>query len=88
MCRRRVWFLFRSLGKTPSFRRLYHVCIYFSNSVLLYRYGHPVRLLVEAIDEYKYAFSAASAANPAHVKQLGYRNATIVSGGSGPFTGE
>ncbi|KAK3197516.1 hypothetical protein GRF29_216g440421, partial [Pseudopithomyces chartarum] len=50
-------------------------------------YGHPVRLLVEAIDEYKYAFSAASAANPAHVKQLGYRNATIVSGGSGPFTG-
>ena len=55
---------------------------------MLYRYGHPVRLIVEAVDEYKYAFSAASASNPAHVKHLGYRDATIVSGGSGPFTGE
>ncbi|KAF1976553.1 hypothetical protein BU23DRAFT_528234 [Bimuria novae-zelandiae CBS 107.79] len=49
--------------------------------------SHPIRLTVEAIDEYRYALSAASSLHPSEAIQLGYANATIVSGGSGPFTG-
>ncbi|KAJ4288501.1 hypothetical protein N0V90_011737 [Kalmusia sp. IMI 367209] len=49
--------------------------------------SHPIRLTVEATSDSKYTFSAASTSNPSQVKTLGTANATLVSGGSGPFTG-
>ncbi|KAF9737440.1 arabinofuranosidase [Paraphaeosphaeria minitans] len=50
--------------------------------------SHPIQLKVEAVDEYKYVFTAASANHPSQAVHVGEANATIVSGGSGPFTGK
>ncbi|KAL1593689.1 hypothetical protein SLS60_010421 [Paraconiothyrium brasiliense] len=49
--------------------------------------SHPINLKVEAVDEYHYVFSAASTNNPSQVVRVSDADATIVSGGSGPFTG-
>lgn len=46
-----------------------------------------IRLQVSAVNSTHYLFSAARAAAPRNVKEIGYAPATVVSGGTGPFTG-
>jgi beta-xylosidase len=47
-----------------------------------------IRLSVSATSDSKYVFSAAPASKPGELRILGSVSASIVSGGSGPFTGE
>ncbi|KAF4471099.1 xylosidase : arabinofuranosidase [Fusarium albosuccineum] len=49
--------------------------------------GKPIRLTARAKSSTTYVLSAALASNPKSEKVLGEANASIVSGGSGPFTG-
>ena len=48
----------------------------------------PIRLSVSAKKDDTYVFSAAPASKPREVKVVGEASAGIVSGGSGPFTGQ
>ncbi|KAI5464430.1 glycosyl hydrolase [Mariannaea sp. PMI_226] len=50
--------------------------------------GRPIRLFTRATSDIKYSLSAALASHPEDEKVLGYASASIVSGGSGPFTGK
>lgn len=50
--------------------------------------GAPVRMSVQAINETHYAFYAASSSAPLQTVVLGNAPVTIVSGGTGPFTGK
>ncbi|KAF5010230.1 hypothetical protein FDECE_3589 [Fusarium decemcellulare] len=49
--------------------------------------GKPIRLTARAKSSTTYVLSAALASNPKSEKVLGEASASIVSGGSGPFTG-
>ncbi|KAK2803196.1 hypothetical protein FQN50_007063 [Emmonsiellopsis sp. PD_5] len=48
----------------------------------------PLRLSVSTLSDSEYVFSAALASKPHESKVIGAASAGIVSGGSGPFTGE
>ena len=48
----------------------------------------PISLQIEAVNDTHYAFSAASSTDRSRHSVIGYAPATIVSGGSGRFTGE
>ncbi|KAH6720670.1 glycosyl hydrolase [Leptodontidium sp. MPI-SDFR-AT-0119] len=50
--------------------------------------GGPIRLMVSATSDSEYRLSAAPASKPKDVKVVGTASAAIVSGGSGPFSGE
>ena len=50
--------------------------------------GAPIRLIIEAVNETHYSFSAASGRRPGEVEVMGVAPGTILSGGDGPFTGE
>lgn len=48
----------------------------------------PIRLSVHATEDSEYVFSAALASRPSEKREIGVAGAGIVSGGSGPFTGQ
>lgn len=50
--------------------------------------SQPIRLSVKATRDSEYVFSAARVSEPGDSVTLGAASAAIVSGGSGPFTGE
>lgn len=50
--------------------------------------GKPIRLQVDAKNDHEYVFSAASTTSPRDIRVLGNASTEIMSGGTGPFTGE
>lgn len=48
----------------------------------------PVRLFASAVSDSEYVFGAAPISKPEEYVQIGSASGSIVSGGSGPFTGE
>ncbi|KAH8805218.1 xylosidase : arabinofuranosidase [Xylogone sp. PMI_703] len=49
--------------------------------------GKQIRLQVQAVDETQYKFSAGLSSQPSRLETIGHGPATVVSGGTGPFTG-